>query len=98
MHVYMYVIFICSQCLQIYIFKNNYIARNIYSHKVLVKTDLKLLNFETASIYLKVSDFKKTYHHFDKFHFKTFSKVRKANFNFLEKRSCAYIKEFKMKH
>ena len=36
--------------------------------------------------FLKNASPQKIYHYIDKFHFKTFSKGRKANFNFLEKR------------
>ena len=59
----MYVIFVYSRSLQIYNFKNKQIALNIYIyfylHKVLIKTDLRLLNLETAGVYLKISIVKK---------------------------------------
>ena len=57
-----------------------------------MKTDLRLPDVETASVYLKLSVAQKMRHlktfpnRIDKFNFKTFSKVSKANFHYLEKR------------
>ena len=56
---------------------------------MLIKTDLRLLNVETADVYLKVSVVKEMHH---------LTKVSKANFNYLEKRARIYIREFKIKH
>ena len=46
----------------VYIYIYIYIHIYFYLHKALVKTNLRLLNIETASIYLQVSVFKKMRH------------------------------------
>ena len=81
-----------------------YVCMNVYKygyfsfHKARIKTGLRLLNCGKASIYLKVSGFKKmgpqkTYHHIDEFYFKTFSKVRKASFCQFQlfRKACSYF-------
>ena len=63
-----------------------------YLHTALIKTDLKTINVDTASIYLKVSVFKKIRQlrrcsiASISFILRIYSKVRKENFSFLEKR------------
>ena len=69
----------------------------IYLHKLLIKTDLRLLNGEAGSIYLKVSDFKKLcqkiYHHRGIFHFWNLQQSKEDKFLSISifKNTCAYL-------
>ena len=59
---------------------------------MLIKTDLRLLDDEMSSAYLKTTVFQKMrqlkfYHHLDKF-----IKIRREKFHFLKANAHAYIK------